>query len=31
MALLVKMARQLLLDFKELLEEDYDANAKFLK
>ena len=31
MALLVKMARQLLFDFKELLEEDYDANTKFLK
>ena len=31
MALLVEMARQLLFDFKELLEEDYDANTKFLK
>ncbi len=31
MALLVKMARQLLFDFKELLEVGYDANAKFLK
>ena len=31
MALLVEMARLLLFDFKELLEVDYDANAKFLK
>lgn len=31
MALLVKMARPLLFDFKELLEEDYDANTKFIK
>ena len=31
MALLVKMARLLLFDFKELLEVDYDANTKFLK
>ena len=31
MALLVEMARQLLFDFKELLEEDYAANAKFLE
>ncbi len=31
MALLVEMARLLLFDFKELLEEDYDANTKFLK
>ena len=31
MALLVEMARPLLFDFKELLEEDYDANTKFLK
>ena len=31
MALLVEMARLLLFDFKELLEVDYDANAKFLE
>lgn len=31
MVLLVEMARPLLFDFKELLEEDYDANTKFLK
>jgi hypothetical protein len=31
MAFLVEMARLLLFDFKELLEEDYDANTKFLK
>lgn len=31
MALLVEMDRLLLFDFKELLEEDYDANTKFLK
>ena len=31
MALLVEIARPLLFDFKELLEVDYDANAKFLK
>ena len=31
MALLVEMARPLLFDFKELLEEDYDANTKFRK
>ena len=31
MALLVEMARQLLFGFKELLEEDHDANAKFLE
>jgi len=31
MALLVEMARLLLFDFKELLEEDYDANTKFIK
>jgi len=31
MALLVEMARLLLFDFKELLEEDYDANTKFRK
>jgi hypothetical protein len=31
MALLVEMARPLLFDFKELLEEDYDANTKFIK
>ena len=31
MALLVEMACLLLFDFKELLEEDYDANTKFLK
>ena len=31
MALLVEMAHLLLFDFKELLEEDYDANTKFLK
>lgn len=31
MALLVEMARLLLFDLKELLEEDYDANTKFLK
>ena len=31
MALLVEMDYPLLFDFKELLEEDYDANTKFLK
>lgn len=31
MALLVEIARPLLFDFKELLEVDYDTNAKFLK
>lgn len=31
MALLVEMASPLLFDFKELLEEDYDANTKFRK
>ena len=31
MALLVEMDCLLLFDFKELLEEDYDANTKFLK
>lgn len=31
MALLVKMDRLLLFDFKELLEVDYDANTKFRK
>ena len=31
MALLVEMAHPRLFDFKELLEEDYDANTKFLK
>ena len=31
MALLVEIARPLLFDFKELLEEDYDANTKFRK
>ena len=31
MALLVEMAWLLLFDFKELLEEDYDANTKFRK
>ena len=31
MALLVGMARQLLFDFKELLEEEHDANTKFLE
>lgn len=31
MALLVEMAHHLLFYFKELLEEDYDANTKFLK
>ena len=31
MAQLVEMASLLLFDFKELLEEDYDANTKFLK
>ena len=31
MVLLVEIARPLLFDFKELLEVDYDANAKFLK
>ena len=31
MALLVEMASLLLFDFKELLEEDYDANTKFIK
>lgn len=31
MALLVEIARPLLFDFKELLDVDYDVNAKFLK
>lgn len=31
MTLLVEMARLLLFDFKELLEEDYDANTKSRK
>ena len=31
MVLLVEMARLLLFDFKELLEVDYDTNAKFRK
>ena len=31
MALLVEMDCTLLFDVKELLEEDYDANTKFLK
>ena len=31
MALLVEMARLLLFDFKELLEEEHDANTKFLE
>lgn len=31
MALLVEMDCLLLFDFKELLEEDYDANTKFRK
>ncbi len=31
MALLVEMARLRLFGFKELLEEDYDANTKFRK
>ena len=31
MALLVEIARPLLFDFKELWEEDYDANTKFRK
>ena len=31
MTLLVEMASLLLFDFKELLEEDYDANTKFRK
>ena len=31
MAQLVEMAWLLLFDFKELLEEDYDANTKFRK
>ena len=31
MAPLVEMDCPLLFDFKELLEEDYDANTKFIK
>jgi hypothetical protein len=31
MALLVEMDYPLLFDFKELLEEEHDANTKFLK